>query len=444
LCLGEEGETRLSTPSRQAAPAPKRDLSPLDAVDLRSCLKSWPYDADKNVHTTRGTDGREIILVRLPMGLEQYEVDGRPDGWRVHGMDTALSFHEARINAAKQIPSARISELTAEDCAELFDEAKAYLQRLNLLFRLKNWTCAERDAAQVLRLLGFIREHARCAEGRVLLDVWRPHATRIHAVARAMRFLDLRQYQDAFQVARDALGIATGVYDSASGHAELGDALLESVRSSLANHPSLHPHEESSFIRNNDYWTIRYYGHTVIFKSTRGLHCLVTLLRSPKREFHVCELLASTQRTPVTPLEVTASARLREDGDLCIRVGLNGNGPILDERAKAEYKRRLDELRQERDESELFNDPDRAAKAQVEMDAIARHLACAIGLGGRDRKTSSDAERARCAVTKRIKQAIQKIKDSIPSLGDHLSMRIKTGHFCSYTPDPHHPVAWKF
>ena len=39
-----------------------------------------------------------------------------------------------------------------------------------------------------------------------------------------------------------------------------------------------------------------------------------------------------------------------------------------------------------------------------------------VGLGGRDRKTSSDAERARSAVTKCIRNAIQKIGHAIPSL----------------------------
>src|SRR5258708_32171629 len=113
----------------------------------------------------------------------------------------------------------------------------------------------------------------------------------------------------------------------------------------------------------------------------------------------------------------------------CYR-GLHDGSPLLDAQAKAEYKRRLNELRQEQEEADQSNDPDRAAKAHAEMNAIAQHLASAIGLGGRDRKTSSEAEWARCAVTNRIKQAIQKIAEAIPALGQHLSARIKTGYFC--------------
>ena len=78
------------------------------------------------------------------------------------------------------------------------------------------------------------------------------------------------------------------------------------------------------------------------------------------------------------------------------------------------------------------------------MDALAEQLAAAVGLGGRNRRIGSGAERARCAVTKRIKSSIKRIGEAIPSLGSHLAARVKTGYFCSYNPHPERPVAWKF
>jgi non-specific serine/threonine protein kinase len=205
----------------------------------------------------------------------------------------------------------------------------------------------------------------------------------------------------------------------------------------MANRPTLREDEESLFLRQGDYWTIRYHGHKAFFKATRGLHCLALLLRYPGREFHVSELLASLMDAPTR-------GRLRDAGDQLVTAGFSDAGPVLDARAKAECKRRLNDLRQELKEAEQFNDGDRAAKARDEMQGIAQHLASAVGLGGRDRKASSDAERARCAATKCIKQAIQKIAETIPTLGHHLTARIKTGYFCSYNPHPDRPVAWKF
>jgi hypothetical protein len=198
--------------------------------------------------------------------------------------------------------------------------------------------------------------------------------------------------------------------------------------------------EESMFIRQGDYWTIRYQGQAAILKATRGLDCLAYLLRHPVRDVHVCELVA-------TPIDLPAPAllgSLREAGGDAVTAWLQNAGPILDSRAKAEYKRRIDDLRKDTEEAERFNDFHRAARDRSEMDAIAEQLAAAVGLGGRDRRFLAEAERARSAVTKRIKEAINRIAEVIPPLGRHLAARIKTGYFCSYNPHPDRPVAWKF
>jgi hypothetical protein len=210
----------------------------------------------------------------------------------------------------------------------------------------------------------------------------------------------------------------------------------EGVPESLAIDSILPTHEESLFLRQNDYWIIRYHGQTACLKDTRGMACLVVLLRNPGCEFHVTELLAP-------PLDAsTPAAGVAVHGHV-IR-GLYAGVPVLDAQAKAECKHRLIELRQALNEAERFNDPQRKTEAQNEIQAIANYLASAVGLGGRDRRASSDAERARSAVTKCIKKAIQKIGDAIPSLGSHLADRIKTGYFCCYNPHPDRPVTWKF
>ncbi len=407
-------------------------------VDLRNCLDGWPYHAEENVRTGRGADGREIILVRCPMGLEQYEVDGRPDGRRVHGEESVLNFHRTRIEAARRSHPASAFALTSLDCAELFEEASAFYQRLIVLFRLKDWRRMDRDATQVLCMLELARQHARCAEDRAQLEPWRPHATRLQAVARAMILLEKGEYRIALETARDS-GVRLEDFDPAAPEpGRLAEALRESARSSLMARPALHPHEQSSFLRQDDYWAIRYQGQAAFLKNTRGLQCLAVLLRTPGREFHVTELLACVPET------LPAATDLPTESPSFVLAGLYGGAPIFDPQAKAACKHRLHELQEEMEEAERFNDPARAARARDEMGDIASHLASAAGLGGRDRKTSSDAERARCAVTKRIKQAVSRIAESMPGLGHHLSARIKTGYFCSYNPHPDRPVTWKF
>jgi non-specific serine/threonine protein kinase len=186
--------------------------------------------------------------------------------------------------------------------------------------------------------------------------------------------------------------------------------------------------KESVFVRQNDYWIIWYHGHTAFLKSTRGLCYLSVLLSDPGREFHVTELLGRL-------IAVSASGA----GNQRITSGI----PVLDAQAKAEYKHRINELRQDLNEAERFNDSQRKTEAQNELEAISEQLAEAVGLGGRNRKTSSETERVRSAMTKCIKKSIQKIGDAIPSLGYHFATSIKTGYFCSYNPHPERPINWR-
>ncbi len=418
----------------------------IQGVDLRSCLESWPYDPVRNVRIGCGADGRQIILVRQPMGLQQFEMDGRPDGSRMNGGETVLQFHQDRLDAARRSQQATPFELTAEECAGLFREASALNHRLVMLLHVRDWTRAKRDSVQILHLLEFIGRHARCVEDRVLLEPWLPHVSRIDSVAGAMAQLDQQESRNGLQGTRDTIGFPETLGDGAHDVQGLVLAVMEDVRDMISHPPAFLPPDESGFLRQDDFWTIRYHGQSAFLKSTRGLECLACLLRSPGREYYVSELVArpaeknpSSRRAAVIPRNGS-----HKDGGQLVMTRLHDGTPMLDSQAKAECKRRLDELRGQEDEAERFNDPDRAAKARGEINAIASYLATAAGLGGRDRKTSSDAERARCAVTKRIKDAIRKLDDALPALGHHLAARIKTGYFCSYNPHPDRPVAWKF
>jgi hypothetical protein len=89
------------------------------------------------------------------------------------------------------------------------------------------------------------------------------------------------------------------------------------------------------------------------------------------------------------------------------------------------------------------HDPARAAKIRAELDFLVGELAHAVGLGGRDRRAASHAERARLNVTRAIRAAMANLARNNPSLGRHLAATVRTGRYCSYTPDPHVPITWE-
>jgi hypothetical protein len=218
---------------------------------------------------------------------------------------------------------------------------------------------------------------------------------------------------------------------------------LEAVSLNGTHPAALCPRQESVFVREGDYWTIQYQGQIARFRATRGLYCLASLLQHPSQEFHVLELFAAKAEVPVAASMCLDSGVSDEVGKELRTVRFQDAGPILDARAKAEYARRLAELREELQDAERIQDPVRARRARQKRDYIVVQLGTAVGLGKRKRNPVSPAEHARSAVTKRVKESIHKIEEAMPPLGRHLAARIKTGYFCSYNPNPDRHVVWK-
>src|SRR6516165_375595 len=93
-----------------------------DAYDLRKLLLDWPHDPENDARIVRVEGGREVLQVRTPLGIEQLELDGRPDGARPHGMESALEFQAQRLEVARAAGSEADFELTPAQCEELFNE----------------------------------------------------------------------------------------------------------------------------------------------------------------------------------------------------------------------------------------------------------------------------------------------------------------------------------
>ena len=213
--------------------------------------------------------------------------------------------------------------------------------------------------------------------------------------------------------------------------------------------PGFRPAQKGVFRKEGVYWTVGYGGKAVRLKDTRGLGYIAYLLRHPDAEFHVLDLyggIASSREEDATNQPALNLPRADEDLEKAgIHIaGLGDAGEMLDEQAKAAYRRRLSELREAMEEARELGAVERAERAENEIDALTRELSRAIGLGGRNRRAASASERARQSITKSIKSALETIAQSEAPLGDLLSRCIKTGNFCSYRPDPDFPIAWEF
>src|SRR6516162_3098124 len=176
-----------------------------ESVDLRSALQSWPYDPDNDSRLVRGEDGRSILQVRTPLGIEQYELEGRPDGLRPHGMESALEHHLQKLERAQAAGSDADFELGPRECNELFNEGTLYYFRYVRLFQLKDWTRTLRDTSRNLALFDMVHRFAQREEDQEFLEKWRPYVIRVNASAAIMLELDRHAYDEASRLANQAI-----------------------------------------------------------------------------------------------------------------------------------------------------------------------------------------------------------------------------------------------
>ncbi|HEV3401436.1 MAG TPA: hypothetical protein VG078_06400, partial [Acidimicrobiales bacterium] len=86
----------------------------------------------------------------------------------------------------------------------------------------------------------------------------------------------------------------------------------------------------------------------------------------------------------------------------------------------------------------------RAEALQGELDQLVSQLARAFGLGGRSRRASSAAERARLNVTRALRAATGRVAEALPEAGSVLDRQLRTGLYCAYEPGDGDEVRWSF
>lgn len=188
--------------------------------------------------------------------------------------------------------------------------------------------------------------------------------------------------------ATEALRAALGV------HERLGARIWAAeTRRALA---ALTADDATALSREGDLWRVSYRGRSARLRDAKGLHDLAILLARPGVDVSAVELMAG--------------------GGPVLRDRLAAE-PTLDPAALSAYRRRLADPR----------------ASDAERDRLRSELRRATRPGGAARPLGPDnAERARKAVTARIRDAIRRIEVALPDLGRHLDRTVRTGHLCRY------------
>ena len=174
---------------------------------------------------------------------------------------------------------------------------------------------------------------------------------------------------------------------------------------------------EAVWHHDGDVWHIAYRGQSARLRDAKGLYDLALLLARPGEDIPALDLAGSAIR------------------------GTSSTTPVLDARARAEFRRRITDLDDDLAEATTNNDLGRMERVEIEREALLDELRRATGQAGRDRGLGpTTAERARKSVTARLRDTIRRIGRAIPELGAHLDRSVVTGNHCRYQPTE--PLIW--
>ncbi len=168
--------------------------------DLSHILEEWEYDSEKSIRVITADDGRQVLQVRLPLGIEQYELDGRPDGVKPYGKGTLLEEFQER---------ARFSPgeftLSHEDFVNLSNEGILFYYRYLRLFQIGDYRRTARDTDHNMELCELVEKYGEEIEDKNTLLQYKPYIMRMNAISKAMMFLHQHMKTAAREILESAI-----------------------------------------------------------------------------------------------------------------------------------------------------------------------------------------------------------------------------------------------
>jgi hypothetical protein len=137
--------------------------------DIDRLLESWPYrPGEVLARIVKAADGREVLQMRVDMGVLQLEMADRPDGTRPHG---AATYYDYLQRQADDDPS---FVLTQEQCMDADREFVQYYHRRICWLALREYRRAAQDADHSLAFMDFVRDHSPDDEWTMSHEQYRP------------------------------------------------------------------------------------------------------------------------------------------------------------------------------------------------------------------------------------------------------------------------------
>lgn len=157
-----------------------------DSHRFDELLRNWPYEVETlGVRRVICADDREVLQMRVDMGVLQLELEGRPDGTRPDGFET---FYHYLLAESQRYGDEMV--LNDNQCNEADREFIQFYQRRICWLQLQEYRNAVRDADHTLGLMDFCRKHSPDEEWTLSHEQHRPFVLFHRTQAAALLLLD--------------------------------------------------------------------------------------------------------------------------------------------------------------------------------------------------------------------------------------------------------------
>ena len=227
--------------------------------------------------------------------------------------------------------------------------------------------------------------------------------------------------------------------NSLSAKAELFESIPADERAS--DETTAVENDEYTFIKEDDFWTIIFEKKILRpIKHEKGLLYIHYLLRNPGTEINAFELSKLSNPVPSTDLSKESTTSGLEN-EFITSDPFSHAGDAIDSEALEIYRVQHREIIEEINEAKNNNDIGRVEKLLEDKEGLENHLTKSTGLGGRPRKLTDIADRARNTVSKAIHKAMRHLEPKCPELVAYLKGNIHIGFVSTYKPE--HDIEWK-
>jgi UvrB/uvrC motif len=127
--------------------------------DIDGALRGWDFKPGMiQARLVQARDGRQVIQMRVDLGVLQIETANRPDGVRPHGCTTYFDYLKQQARVADR--AGQVFILSEEQCEEANQEFAQYYQRRLCWWALRNYARVIEDADHTLAFMDFVRDHS--------------------------------------------------------------------------------------------------------------------------------------------------------------------------------------------------------------------------------------------------------------------------------------------